>query len=147
MKFLKLFFTLSIILILTGCNVNQPKENVKVIEFWTLQLEAFRPYITGLISQYELQNPNVKIEKYIYNMEEIMTAADLAVCRSGALTVTELGIVGLPAILIPFPYAAENHQYYNAKTIEDNDAGIIIEEKDLTCELLTQKINEILNEK
>ena len=62
MKFLKLFFTLSIILILTGCNVNQPKENVKVIEFWTLQLEAFRPYITGLISQYELQNPNVKIK-------------------------------------------------------------------------------------
>ena len=94
-------------------------------------------YATGpkhydeIVSKIKVNNENVKIEKYIYNMEEVMLASDLAVCRSGALTVTELGIVGLPAILIPFPYAAENHQYYNAKTIEDSKAGIIIEEKDL----------------
>ena len=110
-------------------------------------------YATGpkhydeIISQVKVKNPNVQIEKYIYNMEEVMVAADLAVCRSGALTVTELGVVGLPAILIPFPYAAENHQYYNAKTIEDNDAGMIIEEQNLTCEMLKQKIDEILKDK
>ena len=62
-----------------------------------------------------------------------MAAADLVVCRSGALTVTEIAIVGVPAIMIPFPYAAENHQYYNAKTLEDAGAGMIIEEKDLSC--------------
>lgn len=76
-----------------------------------------------------------------------MNASDLAVCRSGALTVTELGIVGLPAILIPFPYAAENHQYYNAKTISDSGAGIIIEEKDLTAELLKEKIDTLMKDK
>lgn len=48
-------------------------------------------------------------------MEEIMAVSDIAVCRSGALTVTELGILGVPAILVPLPTAAENHQYYNAK--------------------------------
>ena len=99
------------------------------------------------MSQITTNNPNVKIEKYIYNMEEVMTASDLAVCRSGALTVTELGIVGLPAILIPFPYAAENHQFFNAKTIEDANAGIIIEEKDLTSEILKNKIDELMKDK
>ena len=110
-------------------------------------------YATGpknydeIISKINVQNENVKVERYIYNMEEIMSAADIAVCRSGALTVTELGIIGVPSILIPLPTAAENHQYYNAKTIEDKGAGIIIEEKDLTKEKLEKTINEMLKNK
>ena len=109
-------------------------------------------YATGpknydeIISKIEKKNENVKIEKYIYNMEEVMVASDLAVCRSGALTVTELGIVGLPAILIPFPHAAENHQYYNAKTIADANAGVIIEENELTCEKLKNEIGSLIND-
>ena len=109
-------------------------------------------YATGpknyeeIISKITTKNENVKIEKYIYNMEEVMLASDLAVCRSGALTVTELGIVGLPAILIPFPYAAENHQYYNAKTIEDSNAGIIIEEDVLTPEKLKDEIENMIKD-
>lgn len=62
MKFLKLLFSLSIILILTACNVNQAKENVKEIEFWTLQLDAFRPYLTNVITEYEALHPNIKIK-------------------------------------------------------------------------------------
>ena len=110
-------------------------------------------YATGpknyddIISQIKVQNENVKIEKYIYNMEEIMSASDIAVCRSGALTITELGIIGVPSILIPLPTAAENHQYYNAKTIEDTGAGIIIEEKDLTKQSLENEIKEMLSNK
>lgn len=110
-------------------------------------------YATGpknydeIISKISNNTSSIKIEKYIYNMEEVMSAADLAVCRSGALTVTELGIVGLPAILIPFPYAAENHQYYNAKTISDSGAGIIIEEKDLTYEKLKKQIDLLITNK
>ena len=87
---------------------------------------------------------NVKIEKYIYNMEEVMRASDIVVCRSGALTISELSTVGVGSILIPFPYAAENHQYYNAKTLEDAGAGIIIEEKNLTSEVLKLKIEELI---
>lgn len=94
-----------------------------------------------------IKNKNVKVEKYIYNMDEVMAASDIAVCRSGALTVTELGIVGVPAILIPYPYAAENHQYFNAKTIEDHGGGKIIEEKDLTCGALEKAITDILKDR
>lgn len=90
---------------------------------------------------------NVKIEKYIYNMEEIMNASDLVVCRSGALTVSELSIIGVASILIPFPYAAENHQYYNAKTLENINAATIIEEKDLDAEVLLKEINAQMKEK
>ena len=92
-------------------------------------------------------NENIKVEKYIYNMEEVMSASDIAVCRSGALTCTELGIIGIPSILIPLPTAAENHQFYNAKTIADVGGGVIIEEKDLTKEMLKQTISDILHDK
>lgn len=109
-------------------------------------------YATGnnnyedVIAQIRKQRENIQIERYIYNMNEVMRAADLVVCRSGALTVTEIGIVGVPAILIPFPYAAENHQFYNAKTLEEVGAGVIIEEKELTAELLQKKMEEILSD-
>lgn len=90
---------------------------------------------------------NVKVEKYIYNMEEMMVASDLLICRSGALTTSEIGIAGTPAILIPFPYAAENHQYFNAKTLEDAGAAVVIEENDLTKEELLEQIKNLLSNK
>ena len=87
----------------------------------------------------------ITIKKFIYNMEEVMKAADLVICRSGALTCTEIAEVGVASILIPFPYAAENHQFYNAKTLENVGASEIIEEKILTTDLLVERINGIIN--
>ncbi len=89
----------------------------------------------------------VKIVPYIYNMEEIMNIADLVVCRSGAMTITEISVVGKPAIFIPFPYATENHQEYNAKVLENVGAARIILNKDLNSEILGNTINEIVNNK
>lgn len=109
-------------------------------------------YATGpthydeIISQIKELPENVKVERYIYNMEEVMRASDIVISRSGALTVSEISTVGVASILIPFPYAAENHQYYNAKTLQDAEASIIIDEKDLTYENLDNKIEEIIND-
>ena len=75
-----------------------------------------------------------------------MRASDLVICRSGALTVSEIATVGVPSILIPFPYAAENHQYYNAKTLEDVKAARIIEEKDLNLEKLQENLQQLLTD-
>jgi len=95
----------------------------------------------------DIHNHNkIIIKKFIYNMEEVMKASDLVVCRSGALTISEISEVGIASILIPFPYAAENHQYYNAKTLENVDAGVVIEEKDLTTDKLVNAINEIMKD-
>lgn len=87
---------------------------------------------------------NVKIVPYIYNMEEIMNVVDLVVCRSGAMTITEISIVGKPAIFIPFPFATENHQEYNAKVLEKVGAAEIILDKELNADILDKKIKEIV---
>ena len=90
---------------------------------------------------------NVKILPYIYNMEEVMNACDLVVCRSGAMTITEISIVGKPAIFIPFPFATENHQEYNARVLVNAGAAKIILDKDLNSEILENTIEEIITNK
>ena len=89
----------------------------------------------------------IKVMPYIYNMEEIMNIVDLVVARSGAMTVTEIENVGKPAIFIPFPYAAENHQEYNARALENKDAAKVILDKNLTAEALNAKINELTRDR
>lgn len=66
---------------------------------------------------------NIKVVPYIYNMEEIINAVDIIVARSGAMTITEIARVGKPAIFIPFPFATENHQEYNARVLEKKRCG------------------------
>lgn len=103
----------------------------------------------------DLQKENIDIDKlkgikvmpYIYNMEEIMNIADLIVSRSGAMTVTEIENVGKPAIFIPFPFAAENHQEYNARVLEKQGAAKVILDKNLTAEALNATINELAKDR
>ena len=90
---------------------------------------------------------NMTIMPYIYNMQEMMNLADIIVARSGAMTITEVSIVGKPAIFIPFPFATENHQEYNAKVLADTGAAKIILDKDLNKDILNKEILEILNNK
>ena len=79
-------------------------------------------------------------------MEEVMNVADLLVCRSGAMTITEVAMLGKPAIFIPFPYATENHQEYNARVLEKVGAAKIILDKDLNSEILSQMLKEIIKD-
>jgi len=91
--------------------------------------------------------PNTKIVSYIYNMEEVMNLADLIIARSGAMTITEVANVGKPAIFIPFPFATENHQEYNAKVLANVGAAKIILDKDLNKDILNSSILDIINDK
>ena len=88
----------------------------------------------------------IKIEKFIYHMDEMYKAADMCITRAGAMTITELAISAKPSILIPLPTAAENHQLYNAKVLESVGAAKIIEQKDLTEELLNKTIEQMCKE-
>ncbi len=90
---------------------------------------------------------NLRISEYIYDMDVCMAAADLVINRAGASTISELQVKGMPSILIPSPNVAENHQYYNAKTLSDNGAAILIEEKDLTGEKLIEAIKSVIDDK
>ena len=90
---------------------------------------------------------NTTLMSYIYNMEEVMNLADIIVARSGAMTITEVSIAGKPAIFIPFPYATENHQEYNAKVLEKVGAAQIILDKDLNKEILSKTLDALIEDK
>lgn len=91
-------------------------------------------------------NPQIMLREYINDMDRCLAAADLVVCRAGASSLSEIQALGKPSILVPYPYAAENHQYYNAKTMSDRDAAILIEEKDFTGERLLEEVEKLLSE-
>ena len=90
--------------------------------------------------------PNLDIRPYIDNMPECMAAADLVICRAGAITLSEIQAMGKPAILIPSPNVAENHQYHNAMALVNAGAADIIEESELSGELLIQKVDALLRD-
>jgi len=79
---------------------------------------------------------------YIHDMAAAYAAADLVVSRSGATTVAELAVCGKKALLIPFPYAADNHQEYNARTLVDRGTADLIIQKELTPEKLAELIKK-----
>lgn len=83
---------------------------------------------------------NIKVVPYIDNMAEVMAAADLVVARSGAITVSEIAVLEKASILIPSPNVVRNHQEQNAREFEKNNAAAVILEKDLTGDMLYQKI-------
>lgn len=88
----------------------------------------------------------IRIEKFIFNMDEMYKVADMCITRAGAMTISELSLAHKPSILIPLPTAAENHQFFNAKVLENVDAAKIIEQKDLTEETLNKAIKEIISD-
>ena len=92
-------------------------------------------------------NDSIKIVPFINDMASAYAISDLVICRSGALTLSEITICGKPSILIPFAAAAGNHQLKNANTLFEAGAGIIIEEKNLNSKKLLNTINKLLSDK
>lgn len=90
------------------------------------------------------ENKHIMLREYINDMHRCMAAADLVICRAGASSLSEIQALGKPSILIPYPYAAENHQYHNAMALVNNDAAILIEEKDFTGERLIKEVDNLL---
>lgn len=87
---------------------------------------------------------NVKVVPYIDNMTRIMKNTDLIVTRAGASTLSEIMALQIPSILIPSPYVPNNHQYKNAIDLVHENAAMMIEEKDLTPDVLLDNIREVL---
>lgn len=87
----------------------------------------------------------ITIREYIDDMNVCMAAADLVICRAGAITLSELCVCAKASILIPSPYVAENHQFHNAMTLKNRGAAVIIEEKELSPQSLTKMCEELLS--
>ncbi len=83
------------------------------------------------------------LREYIDNMYTCMCAADVIISRAGAMTLTEIKAIGRASVLIPFPQAAENHQYYNALSLSDENAAVLIEDKDLEKTKLIEVVGDL----
>ncbi|MGI6092589.1 MAG: undecaprenyldiphospho-muramoylpentapeptide beta-N-acetylglucosaminyltransferase [Veillonellaceae bacterium] len=89
---------------------------------------------------------NISIKPYLYNMPLALAAADLAIFRAGAVGLAELTARGIPSILIPYPYAAENHQEHNALVMENHGAAAVIRDKELSGERLLVLVKELIDD-
>lgn len=95
----------------------------------------------------DISSDRIRIHEYIYDMPLQMAAADVVIARSGAMTLTELAVLGKPSILIPSPNVTENHQFFNAKTYSDAGAAILVEEKELSGEMLYATLCDLVFDK
>lgn len=91
-------------------------------------------------------DPHRIVDSYI-NMPVAMAACDLVITRCGACALTEIEAMGRPAVMIPSPMVAENHQYYNGLVLQNAGAGIVIEEKDLTEEGFIKTVMDYINDR
>ena len=89
----------------------------------------------------------VQISAFIDDMGEALSWADLLICRSGALTLAEVAMVGVASILVPFPYAIDDHQTRNAEHLVNADAAILMPESRLSSELLRAQVEELLDDR
>ena len=106
-------------------------------------------YVTGKDYYEEFKknkfNKNIHVVPYIDNMSGLLKNIDVIVSRAGASSLSEILALNIPAIIIPSPYVANNHQVYNALSLYKEKAIIMIEEKDLNKDLLNQSINKCLD--
>lgn len=89
---------------------------------------------------------NLFVEPYLYNMPQALACADVAVFRAGAIGIAELTARGVPSILVPYPFAAANHQEMNARAIATAGAARMILDRELTAERLLSVLAELLSE-
>ena len=107
-------------------------------------------YATGR-NYYEEDKRDIEEKEYLKVFERIdgirvMRSSDLLVSRAGATTLCEITSLGMPAILIPSPYVPNNHQYYNAMSLVEREAAVMIEEKDLSAEKLFATVRDIIDD-
>lgn len=104
-------------------------------------------YYSSIMENADKTNARVTYLQYIDDMPKYLNACDLAITRSGALTVSEITACGRASVMIPSPYVTNNHQYYNAKVVADRGGAILIEEKDLTNGEVADEIEQLMNDR
>jgi UDP-N-acetylglucosamine--N-acetylmuramyl-(pentapeptide) pyrophosphoryl-undecaprenol N-acetylglucosamine transferase len=98
------------------------------------------------LAAYERMGESAEVFKFIEDMPAAFARADLVVCRSGASTVAEIAAAGKPAVFVPFPRAADDHQRVNAEALAKHDAAVVVEESKLEGVWLAETIAALLQD-
>ncbi len=91
----------------------------------------------------KMHQDNIRVVEYV-NQTALLEKVDCIICRAGATTAAEITAFGIPSILIPSPYVAMNHQFYNASVLVEKKCAFMIEEKDLNADTLFEKVSRIM---
>jgi UDP-N-acetylglucosamine--N-acetylmuramyl-(pentapeptide) pyrophosphoryl-undecaprenol N-acetylglucosamine transferase len=100
-----------------------------------------------MADNYQREGIPAYVAAFYHQMEELYSAADFVIARSGAASLSEIAAFGLPSILIPFPYAADDHQTRNAEIFVRAGAAILIKESEISGDLLARQINELISDR
>lgn len=117
------------------------RENIQLL--WQTGELSFEKYNNFIIQK---QIKNVMVKPFINEMNKAYAIADFAICRAGAITISELMAAGLPAILVPLTSAAGNHQYKNAARLHQKQAALLVEDNENLSENLLKAIDRLLTE-
>ena len=92
---------------------------------------------------YQAENCNARVDAFVEDMKVAYEWADIVLCRAGAMTIAELSAAGVASILVPYPFAADDHQTANARFLADRKAAILVPEKDMTSSHLKELLQEL----
>jgi UDP-N-acetylglucosamine--N-acetylmuramyl-(pentapeptide) pyrophosphoryl-undecaprenol N-acetylglucosamine transferase len=96
---------------------------------------------------YEQAGVDADIRAFLDDMATQYARADLVICRAGALTIAELAAAGVASVLVPFPFAVDDHQTYNARFLSDHGAAVLLPQKELSAEKLAELLRGFSREK
>ena len=149
-------------IIVTGGSQGAQKLNESVLELiaitkgkelgsdFQIIFSTGKKHYDSIIKDKTINSENIrglKVMPYIFNMEEILNICDMSICRSGAMTVTELLKVQIPAIFIPLPTRNQNNQEANTEVFKKNDMGIVIRNDVITGKKLYDEIMRIIKDR
>jgi UDP-N-acetylglucosamine--N-acetylmuramyl-(pentapeptide) pyrophosphoryl-undecaprenol N-acetylglucosamine transferase len=117
------------------------------LELWHQTGSADHEKVETAYAQAGLTAPRARVAPFIKDMAEPYAWCDLVVCRAGATSLSELAAVGCPAVLIPFPHAADNHQEHNARSLVDRGAAEMVIEAELSTGGMVAQVARLLGDK
>jgi len=97
--------------------------------------------------RYHEHKLDARVDAFIGDMAEAYRWADLVICRSGAMTVTEISAVGIASVLVPFPHAIDDHQTYNARYLSDASGAILMPQPELNAQSLSEHIQRLAQDR
>ena len=121
-------------------------ENLEIQIIHQTGLKNYEEYMDSISAQLR-NNASYLVKPYLDDMALYLSSADLVVARAGSLSLSEFNLCALPSILIPYPYAANNHQYHNAKALEDLGAAICLEDNLCDGDNLFEIISSLTKDK
>lgn len=109
----------------------------------TIWHQTGRNKLTSTQQGYATQRVEARLVEFIDDIDAAYAWADLLICRAGAMTVSEISNIGIASILVPYPYAVDDHQTANARFLSQSGAAILIQQVDLTPQRLAEQLNTL----